>query len=76
MTDTTEISIQVPLSEARRIFDLLEKIHHLMHQPMYYKDPMMVEKFADDNYVEIKHLYYKIVWNWLPVDVQREIEER
>jgi hypothetical protein len=68
--------IKVPLEEARRVFDFLEKAHELMHQPMSYRDPRRVEKFVEDNYAEARELYYRIVWNWLPDWVRDEIGER
>jgi len=46
-----------------------------MHQPMHYKDPEYVEAFAINNYPELKDLYYDIVWNWLPEEVRRDIED-
>jgi len=69
-------TIAVDLDEARRVFDLLEEVHDLFHQPMKYKDTQIVEKFAEDHYEQIKRLYYDVVWHWLPPDVQRELEER
>lgn len=68
-------SIEIDVSEARRVFDLLEKINDLFHQPMKYKDIEVVESFADDNYSEIQELYYNIVWKWFPDDIQEEIED-
>jgi len=68
--------IQVDLAEVRRVFDLLEKLHDLMHQPIRYRELREVEKFANENYPEISDLYYKIVWNWLPDSDKSEIENR
>jgi hypothetical protein len=67
-------TLEVPLDEAKRLFRFLEKAHDLMHQPMYYRDTEVVDKFVGKNYAEVKELYYDIVWNWFPEDVQREIE--
>jgi hypothetical protein len=50
-------------------------VNSLFHQPLHYEDPQVVERFAQDNYPEISELYYKIVWKWLPPDVQEEIME-
>lgn len=69
-----EKRIEVDLSEVKRVFYLLENINHLFHQPMYYRDTNIVESFANANYGEIKDLYYKVVWEWLPGDVKKEIE--
>jgi hypothetical protein len=68
--------VKISLQEARRVFDFLEKAHELMHQPMAYRDPQRVERFVEDNYVEVRDLYYQVVWNWLPDEVRREIEEQ
>jgi hypothetical protein len=70
-----ERRIEITLDEAKRVFRFLEKVQHLLHQPLYYRDPKMVEQFANDNYPEAKDLYYKIIWSWLPEDVRKEIED-
>ena len=70
-----EKKIEIDLDEARRVFDLLEKMNSLFHQPMKYKDAKAVDAFAEGNYDEIKELYYNVVWEWLPDDVKVEIEE-
>ena len=67
--------VSVPAHEVERVFRFLERVHHLMHQPMHYKDPEYVEAFAINNYPELKDLYYDIVWNWLPEEVRRDIED-
>jgi hypothetical protein len=68
--------IKVPLEEARRVYDFLEKAHELMHQPMSYRDPQRVERFVEENYPEVRELYYRIVWHWLPDLVRDDIEKR
>jgi hypothetical protein len=68
--------VQVPLEDARRVFAFLEKAHELMHQPLAYSDPKQVERFVRENYAEVRELYYRVVWNWLPDQVRREIEDR
>lgn len=68
--------INVPLEDARRVYDFLEKAHELMHQPMNYKDPQRVERFVEENYPELRELYYRIVWHWLPDRIRDSIENR
>jgi len=68
-------SVQVNVNDVRRVYELLDKLRNLFHQPLYYRDPNVVERFADENYSEIMDLYYKTVWEWLPEDVRRSIEE-
>lgn len=70
-----EMYTTVRLEEIRRVFDFLEKAHDLMHQPLRYGDPQQVSKFVEDNYEEVKHLYYHTVRNWLPQDVLRKIDD-
>jgi hypothetical protein len=70
------MQIQVDLEEVKRVFGLLEELHDFVHQPLKYRDAAQVEAFVDAYYPEIKDLYYQVVWNWLPQDVQREITER
>lgn len=68
------IKIEVDVDEVRRVFSLLEEVNSLFHQPLKHKDINLVVNFAENNYPEIKELYYDLVWNWLPKDVQEEIE--
>lgn len=67
--------IEVDAEEVLRVFRFLEDVHDLMHQPMYYRDPERIERFVQDNYAEVKHLYYRVVWNWLPEHSRREIRD-
>jgi hypothetical protein len=71
---TTTINIE--LDEVCRVFDFLEKVQDLMHQPEKYEDIDIVKKFVEENYSEVKELYYDVVWNWLPNKKKQEIEER
>ncbi|EMJ85881.1 MULTISPECIES: hypothetical protein [Leptospira] len=67
--------IEISLDEVKRLFEFLEKVHDWMHQPLHYQNPKLVEKFVNENYNEVKGLYYHVVWNWLPKEIQKEIEE-
>ncbi|EQA62047.1 hypothetical protein LEP1GSC062_2090 [Leptospira alexanderi serovar Manhao 3 str. L 60] len=42
---------------------------------MFYQNPELIEKFANENYKKAKELYYNVVWNWLPKETQKEIKE-
>ena len=66
--------VEVNVEEIRRVFLLLEEINSLFHQPMKYQDSEYITKFAELKYSEIKELYYNTVWDWLPSDIQEEIE--
>ena len=69
--------IQVDLDEVKQLFCLLEKLHDFLHQPRHYGDEVIVAKLLKSNiYEELRGMYYDVVWNWLPPDVQREIEDR
>ncbi|WP_078130221.1 hypothetical protein [Leptospira alexanderi] len=67
--------IQIPLDEVKRVFKFLENVHDLMHQPLSYRNSKLVDNFVNENYPEVKELYYRVVWNWLPKETQKEIEE-
>jgi hypothetical protein len=67
--------IDVSIDEVRRVFDLLEKVNSLFHQPMKYENSELVKAFAETNYKEINDLYYNVVWEWLPEAVKTEIED-
>ena len=62
-------------AEVRRVYELLEKLQELFHQPLYYEDPGRVRKFAEANYGEIRELYYNVVWEWLPEDLRKELAD-
>jgi len=68
--------INVPLSDVQEVFELLEKIQSLFHQPMYFRDKKTVEEFAKQNYKQIKRLYYDVVWEWLPDEEKKRYEDR
>lgn len=60
--------IDVSVDEVERVFELLEKINSVFHQPMKYEDVEYMKNFAQNNYKEIHDLYYNVVWQWLPED--------
>ncbi len=65
--------ITVDVEEAKRVFLLLDAFHDFLHQPMNYPN---TAEFANKNYEELKHLYYDVVWNWLPSEMQKNLEDR
>jgi len=71
MKMTEEITLTV--EEVLRVYKFLEKTNDLFHQPMRYEDSEVVKKFADDNYPEIRELYYELLWDKLPKKVQDKI---
>ncbi|ADZ92704.1 hypothetical protein [Marinomonas mediterranea] len=70
-----DLKVDVSVDEVKRVFDLLEKLNSLFHQPMKYEDSELVIAFAEANYKEISTLYYNVVWEWLPESVKAEIED-
>ena len=66
-------TVTVDVAEVQRVHALLEEMNQFFHNPTHYVD---VEKFGAANYPEIRALYYDVVRNWLPEDIQRENESR
>ena len=69
-------TVEVPISEVRELYALLEKLNATLHQPLSFEDPNYMRDFATKNYPALKSMYYDVVWNWLPPDVQEELVER
>ena len=72
-------TVEVSLDEVLRVFRTLEELQQFFHQPLHYPDIREVREFLGDvnggAYRDIHDLYYGVVWNWLPADVRRKIEE-
>jgi hypothetical protein len=68
--------IEVQLDEVKEIFLLLEELQRFLHQPMNYQSKEDFEKFVHNIYPDVHKSYYETVWNWLPQDIQSELEER
>lgn len=65
--------LSIKTDEAIRVWRLMEEINDLFHQPEKTRDIEYVERFKDKNYREIHDVYYKLLWNWFPVEVKKEI---
>lgn len=65
--------VSVPLDDVRRVFRLLGEVQDLLHQEMKFRDPEYVTKFAYKHYPELRKLYYTVVRDWLPEDVEDAI---
>ncbi len=70
------MKVEVDLEEVIRVFNLIEKMQAFMHQTEKYNDLNTRESFMRDYYPEVHSLYYDIVWDWLPEEKKKEIEER
>lgn len=68
--------IEIDLEEAKEVFLLFERLQEFLHQPMNYDSGEKLEEFVCSIYPDIADAYYKTIWNWLPRDIQKEIEER
>ncbi len=68
--------IEVKLDEVKQVFSHLEDLNQFFHQPMNYETIENVENFLQNGgYEKIRTMYYDIVWNWLPPEVQHEMED-
>lgn len=65
--------ITIELDEAKQVYELLDKLNAFLHQPMNYEN---IDAFGTEVYPELREAYYRIVWSWLPRDVQKAYEER
>ena len=58
------------------MFLFLEDLNAFFHQPMHYEELGQVEQYIDEMYPNLHRMFYDVIWNWLPPDVQKEIEDR
>ncbi len=68
--------IVVDLKDARRVYELMEEINDFFHQPMNFESADKARAFAHSHYPEIRELYYHVVYDWLPRNVQEEFLNR
>jgi hypothetical protein len=68
--------VEVDLEEIKQVFLFLEDLNAFFHQPMHYETIEDVKEYVDGMYPQLHHLFYHVVWNWLPPTVQNEIEDR
>jgi hypothetical protein len=69
--------LTVQLDEVKRLFLLLEEFNDFFHSPSHYRNQDEVIRFVEGGaYDRIQEAYYRIVWKWLPPDVQEEIMNR
>ncbi|PAW76978.1 MAG: hypothetical protein B9S32_12805 [Verrucomicrobia bacterium Tous-C9LFEB] len=70
-------NVEIKVTEIRDVFECLEKLNDFLHQPENYRSPEQIERFMQSGaYQNLRHLYYDVVWQWLPPEVQREYENR
>ena len=69
--------IEVRLNEVREVFEFLEELHDFMHQPENFLNTEQITQFIESgNYQKLKHVYYHVVWDWLPTAIQKEYENK
>lgn len=72
--------IQVDIDEVMKLYILMEDLVAFFHQPMHYETIEDLHKFLgnrDEGAIkEMAEAYYDVIWNWLPEDKRKEIEER
>ena len=49
----------------------MEEINDFFHNELNYDG---VHEFGKKHYNQISHSYYKVLWEWLPEDEKRRIE--
>jgi hypothetical protein len=68
--------IEVKLDEVKRVFLHLEDLNSFFHSPTKFEDIDKVKEYVENMYPELQTMYYDIVWNWLPPDVQKQMINR
>lgn len=69
--------IQIDINEIREIFLFLEELNGVFHDPTKYRNQLYLIDYVESGmYQKLHRAYYDIVWNWLPPNVQKEIEDR
>ena len=70
-------NIEVKVAEIRAVFECLEELNDFLHQPENYRTPEQVARFLENGaYQKLHHIYYDVVWQWLPPEVQQDYENR
>jgi hypothetical protein len=75
-------TIEVSLSEAVRVFLLLEELVAFLHQRGHYEslDDLIAwlhkGPYPDGVMREIADCLYHVVWKWMPPDINEQIDNR
>lgn len=69
-----EDTIKMKSDDLLRLYNVMEEIHDLLHQPLKYRDVQKMDDFVKGHYSDIKDLYYNVLWDYLPDDVRENIE--
>ncbi len=66
--------LKIRTDEALRLYRALAKVRYFLHRPNEVITEEITE-FRDKNYTELSDLYYDIVWDWFPEEIQAKIME-
>lgn len=67
------IKVEVSIEEIKRVYLLVERMNEFFHQPDNYNQ---IDSFSAQIYPELSEVYYNIIWEWLPEEVRKEIEDK
>jgi len=65
--------IEISRSDLIRLTKFIEESNKLFHQQMRYRDQDIVQKFATEQYPEIRYLLYDLFTKMLPADIKKEL---
>jgi predicted type IV restriction endonuclease len=70
-------NLSIPTEQVLRLYILLEELNRFLHQPSNFERPEAVREWLDNNkiYPELRDVFYKMVWEWLPKSIKAEVED-
>lgn len=61
--------------EAWRLYQLLEELNHVLHDPEGVSNAQWLEDWLKNGtYAEIHHAYYAVACKWFPADEDGEVK--
>jgi hypothetical protein len=71
-------TIEISLKDLMLMFKTMEEFNRFFHQSSHYQDSVQIHDYMDSEkggaYEMIHKLYYDVLWNYLPEDIQKQIE--
>jgi hypothetical protein len=72
-----EREVTVKLREVEDLFHFLGRLNKIYHSEERSNDLRIVQQFwLHGGYDDLRRFYYDVVWDWLPSDVQKQVEDR
>ncbi len=68
--------IEIDQTEIVEVFKVLGRLNTFLHQPMHFDDVEYAQRVSAEIYPALSKAYYHTVWNWLPTEIQKQIEDR